>query len=349
MEGEPWDESRFGCTTDVSMGTFSALARQDFFSASYVLKGWKGGRYGVPERPVSWPPVDAEAGFPIEWHRRMLYVQDDEPAGANYLVLRDSVTGGKPSLWQMWTVSEGIATPEQVQDLEAFLANRPGKAAVEAHAMEGDRFTAVGRFGVDVDYYIAGPRDTERWTMRWGQRYVDYSVAGEDYRDLMQLRLDGDGEYFVVMFPRLREEAEPKFATLGEETVVKIIGDFGTDYCFLSGEKAEVTVEEVHFRGEAGSVQDRAGVKVLATGVGGEVRYGAWGISSPQAASLRVETGRLVVRLSYDQEDGGTVTLQTAGQWKPAAGQAGVTLTAVESGCRLVLAPGVVEVVLERD
>ena len=346
-EGEPWDESRFGCTTDVSIGAFSALPRQDYFSASYLLKGWKGGSYGTPEKPESWPPVHGTAGFPLSWCRRMLYVQDDDPDGPNYLVLRDSTSGGKPSLWQMWTVSEKIGTPEQVQDLEAFLADKPGKAAVGAHPLEGDRFTAVGRFHVDLEYYIASPRDTERWTMRWGQRYVDYSVAGEDYRDLLQLRLDGDGDYFVVMFPRFREEAAPEFTTLGEGTVIRITGEFGVDHCFLPGEETEVTVGEVSFRGTAGSVQDRAGVKVLTTGAAGEVRDGEWGISAPQAASVRVETGRLVVHLPYAQQDGGEVTLRTTGQWKPAAGQAGVTPTAAEGGCRLVLAPGVVQVVLE--
>jgi len=348
-EGEPWDESRFGCTTNVSMGAFSALPRQDYFSASYRLTGWKGGRYGIPEAPVSWPPVDGPAGFPIEWCRRMLYVQDDKPAGPNYLVLRDSVSGGKPTLWQMWAVSEKIGTPEQVRDLEAFLADKRGKRAVPAHTLAGDRFTAVGRFNVDIDYYVASPRDTERWTMRMGQRYVDYSVQGEDYRDLLQLRLNGDGEYLVVIFPRFREEATPQFTTLGEGAVIKITGEFGTDHCFLPGREAEVTIDEVYFRGKAGSVQERANATVLATGAAGEVRCGQWGISAPQAASVRVETGRLMVHLPYAHQDGGEVTLRTAGQWKPAAGQAGITLTAVDGGCRVVLPPGVVQVVLEQN
>ena len=56
-KGDPWDDSRFGCNTEVKMGAFSALPRQDFFSASYQLKGWQGGRYGKPKGPVSWPPV----------------------------------------------------------------------------------------------------------------------------------------------------------------------------------------------------------------------------------------------------------------------------------------------------
>jgi hypothetical protein len=348
-EGDKWDESRFGCTTDVSMGAFSALPRQDYFSATYLLKGWNGGSYGTPENLASWPPVRGTAGFPISWCRRMLYVQDDRPDGPNYLVLRDSVKGGKPSLWQMWTVSERIGTPEQVQDLEAFLANKPAEAAVAAHALRGDRFTAVGPFGVDVEYYIASPRDTERWTMRWGQRYVDYGVQGNDFRDLLQLRLEGDGDYFVVMFPRFREEAAPQFDTLGEGTVIRIKGEFGTDYCFLPCEGDEVTAGEVYFRGEAGSVQDRADVILLATGGAGEVRYGRWGISAPQAASVRVEAKRLMVRLPYARENGAELTLRTGGRWKLAPGQEGVTLTAIQGGCRLASAPRVTQVALVQN
>ena len=203
-------------------------------------------------------------------------------------------------------------------------------------------------WNVDVEYYIASPPHTQRWTMRWGQRYVDYSVQGQDDRDLLQLRLDGNGDYFVVMFPRFREERAPEFAALGTGTVVKLTGTFGTDYCFLPAEEAQATVGDVYFRGEAGSIQDRAKSVVLATGAAGEVRYGEWGISAPQAASLRVETGRLVVNLPYAQQKGGTISLRTAGQWEPPADQAGVKTTAVKGGCRLVLAPGVVAVVLER-
>ncbi len=346
-EGEPWDESRFGCATDVGTGPFSALPRQDYFAASYRLEGWKGGRYGTPEEPVSWPPVASEAEFPTSWRRRMLYVQDDRPDGPNYLVLRDSVTGGEPSLWQMWTVSELIATPEQLRDLEGLLSAKPGAAAVAAHRLEGDRFTAVGRFEVDVDYYVAAPRDTERWTMRWGQRYVDYGVQGQDYRDLLQLRREGDGDYFVVMFPRFREQTPPEFRTLGEGAVVRIEGGFGTDHCFLPAEEAEVHVGRLRFRGTAGSVQDRAGARVLALGAAGEVDAEQWGIAAAQAASLRVEPGRLMVHLPYDDEDGAALTLRAPGRWKPASGPRGLTLTPTANGCRLALAPGCVRAVLE--
>ena len=346
--GQEWDESRFGCDTSVSMGAFSALPRQDYFTASYVLKGWKGGKYGTPENPVSWPPVKGTAEFPLSWSRRMLYLQHDTPGGPNYLVLRDSTSGGRPSLWQMWTVSEKVGTPQQVRDLETFMADKPGKTAVSAHPLQGERLTAVGRLNVDVEYYIASPLDTERWTMRWGQRYVDYSVQGQDHRDLLQLRLDGDGDYFVVMFPRFRDEGIPQFATLGAGTVIKVSGEFGTDYCFLPGEEKEISVEGATFRGVAGSVQDRAGSLVLATAAAGAVGYRDWGLSAPHAASLRVEADRLVLDLSHDRGEGGEVMLQTSGQWRTTPGQTGVTLATVDGGYCLTLAPGVGQATLER-
>jgi hypothetical protein len=61
-----------------------------------------------------------------------------------------------------------------------------------------------------------------------------------------------------------------------------------------------------------------------------------------------VETGRLVVHLPYAQKTGGEVTLRTVGQWKPAAGQGGVTVTMVEGGSRVGLAAGSIQAVLER-
>ncbi|MBL7222962.1 MAG: hypothetical protein ISS72_03830 [Candidatus Brocadiae bacterium] len=348
-EGERWDESRFGCRTDVRMGAFSALPRQDYFATGYLLKAWEGGRYGTPAGLVSWPPVDDAAAFPVSWRRRMLYIQDDKPDGPNYLVLRDSVSGGKPTLWQMWTLSDGLGSPQQAQDLRAAVAGKERRQAVPARALRGNRFTAVGQFNVDVDYYVAAPLGTPRWTMRWGQRYVDYSVQGHDYRDLLQLRLKGDGDYLVVMFPRFREEAAPRFATLSDGAVVRVTGEFGTDYCFLPPKEQAATVQGVYFRGEAGSVQDRAGVIVLATGTAGEVRYGEWGMSAPQAASVRVENHRLVVNLPHARREGGKATLWTVGKWRLAAGQAGVTMTTAKGRCRLALAPGVVAAVLERE
>ena len=358
-EGQPWNEDQFGCKTGVTLGAFSALPRQDYFAAGYRYSGFSGGSYGMPERVVRWPPVDRAAGFPIAWERHLLYVQDDAPDGWNYLVVRDCLRGGQPSLWQMWTLSEGLGAPQRPGKTTVVAqgvglqgpasgseANRPGKTAVAARQIFGDRFTAAGQFDVDLEYFIASPRDTARWTMRWGQRYVDYSVAGEDFRDLLQLRLDGDGDYFVALFPRFRDEAAPQFTTLGDGTVIKIQGAAGTDYCFLPGREAAAGAEQTRFRGLAGSVQQRRDSLVLATGAAGEVGCEAWTLAAGAAASLRVMPERLLVNVSADRQDPARVTVTGPGSWRPAEAAPGIVLQPRDGGFVLTLRAAASSVVL---
>jgi hypothetical protein len=221
----------------------------------------------------------------------------------------------------------------------------PGKKPIAARQIHGDRFTAIGQFDVDLEYYIANPRDTQRWTMRWGHPYVDYSVQGEDYRDLLQLRLDGAGDYHVVMFPRFRDQAAPQFTTLGGGTVIKLQGDAGTDYCFLPSRETTVTAEQAEFRGIAGSVQDRPNGLVLAMGASGQIRYGDWAMEASQAASLRVMPNRLIINVARTgrkrpcKSNGGRIL--AAGESAP-----GVTLTTTEQGFQLEVPAGREQIVL---
>jgi hypothetical protein len=345
-EGEPWNENQFGCRTDVTPGSFSALPRQDFFSVNYTYKGFSSGHYGMPDRVVRWPPDARTASFPLSWTRRLLTIQDDQPDGWNYLVVRDSTGGPGPSLWQMWTVSERLAAGDQAPDPEDPSSPAAENTPAPARMIAGDRFTAVGRFGVDLEYYIASPRDTQRWTMRWGHSYVDYSVQGEDYRDLLQLRLDGEGDYFVVMFPRFRDQAAPQFTTLGQGTVIKLQDQAGTDYCFLPGRETNATAERAWFRGSAGSVQDRTSGLVLATAAEGEVGYGDWALKATHAASLRVRPDRLTIHLSPDRQEDAQVTVTAKGGWKLTDAQQGVKLKLLKQGVQLELPAGAVQVVL---
>ena len=95
-------------------------------------------------------------------------------------MIRDSirgVKGGQPTMWQMWNVSEKIGTPEEARDVAKFLADKPGNKCLPARELQGDRFTAVGQLGVDVEYYIASPADTPRHTLRWGAEAVTWASS----------------------------------------------------------------------------------------------------------------------------------------------------------------------------
>jgi hypothetical protein len=282
------------------------------------------------ENLPAWPALVGGYGQPpLDWRRQLLFLKGDAPGGDRYVILRDTVKGGAATRWQMWTTSEKIGTPEQVANRETFLADKPGAQILPARELPGgNRYTALGRFGVDLDYYIASPTDTPRHTLRWGITYKQYNTLYDyaDYQDLLHLQLPGDGAYFVALFPRAQEAPAPVFSTRGEGTIIKVTGAFGTDHAFLSAQHTTATGDAVAFTGTAASVQDRQGALMLSLAAAGEVRYKEWGLKAEVPAGLRVDAGGATVTLSRERAEG-TVRLTLPGNWKSAEPTAGVTLT----------------------
>jgi hypothetical protein len=316
-----------------AIADFASLARQDYAAVDITIKsprpafhlGGDGRAAALEELSIvqmpEWPPVPRAGSPPIAWRRQILFLKDAAAAGASYLLLRDTVSGGQPTIWQFWTLSERLGTAEEARNRGAFLTGKPGHQAVEPRVLRGDRFTAVGQFGVDVEYYVAGPTDTPRYALRAGEEYGGQKV----FQDLLHLQRPGDGAYFVALFPRKPDEHVPEFATLGEGLIVKVSGDFGTDYGFLSGTEREARGEGVSFRGTAASVQDRKSGVVLSLGAKGAVRYRDFGLTADHAASLRVGGDELLVEAPAGRR-GGPLLLTAPGAWKLAQPPAGLSL-----------------------
>ncbi|HOF87307.1 MAG TPA: hypothetical protein PLZ36_04250, partial [Armatimonadota bacterium] len=332
---------------------FAAFPRMNAFGAEFTWKGnWM--QVVTPSAVPDFPAVPKVGQLPpanqppARWRRQGLWVYDDaDPGGVQYLILRDTVTGGQPTQWQFWTTSEKIGTPEEAADRAAFLADKPGATSAPARELHGDRFTAPGQLGVDVEYYIAAPADTPRHTLRYATRSSGYWVRDfTQAQDLLHLQLPGDGAYFVALFPRTAEEAAPTFTTLGEGTVIKIAGDFGTDYAFLAAAETRTTAEQAAFSGTSGSVQVRPGRLLLALGAPGTVRYGTAGLTAPMPATLTAGATQLILRCAPDHP-GGQVTITAASPWQLAKGQR-ATMTVQGTQYQLTLPAGVTQVTLEK-
>jgi len=321
----------------------SALPRQQYVVGDFTIgKPWRRMTLGDPEtisfhnwrQLPEWPKVAREGKPGVKWQRQVLFVRDDDPAGVNYFVLRDTVTGGQPTMWQFWTVSEKIGTPEQVADRKRFLRDAPGERIVPPRKLpQSDRYTALGQFDVDVEFYIASPSATPRHTLRFGVPIHTYpSVRGfTEYQDLLHLRRPDDGAYFVVIYPRKIAEEVPTFSTLGDGRIIKISGKFGTDLCFLSEEPARAAAGDAKFQGTAASVQDRTDGLALSLGAKGQIRYVQYGIASDGAAALRVGKDVLIVELPSDQQ-GSMVTIEAPGSWVLSEPADGVTLIKAADG-----------------
>ncbi len=273
--------------------------------------------------PPAYPRVTAATGTNLVWTRQVLFLKDPDPAGPAYMVVRDTTAGGQPTAWQFWTLSEKIGTPDQVRDLNAFLADKPGPTLMPARELPaGDRYTAVGQFDMDVEYFVANPAATPRHTLRYGGS--DYRNVPE-YQDLLHLQQPGDGAYYVAIFPRPRGEAAPAFSKHAEGAILKIAGGFGTDYAFLATTEAAPAAEGVSFKGTAGTVQQRPAATILTLGAAGEVAFKDFRLAGPGAAALSVKADALVLSLPGGS-DGGAFSLSAPGDWKLKEAPRGVTL-----------------------
>lgn len=292
---------RLGFDGSAEMLGFSSMARQDYVKGRFVMREYTD-RHDEPLELPRWPELNGDEGeLPMTWRRQVMFVKDADERGANYLVLRDSVEGGA-SRWQMWTKSDGIGLPDDVAQREAFLADAPGDEAHDATALEGDRFTALGQFDVDVDYYIASPTDTPRHTLRMGVSY-HIPTHHDQYQDLLHLQRPDDGAYYVVMFPRDADTAAPEFRTLGDGHIIEVSGAFGTDHVFLAEEPTAADGGDSQFMGTVGSIQDRNDSTTLSLGAAGRVRRDEFALRSGQAATLHIA--------------GDAITLETSERDKP--------------------------------
>ena len=341
-----------------NVSAFSTLPRQDYAAVDVAKhhprrldQNWK---TNLPE----WPPVSAKGKPPMDWRRQTLFLKDDDPSKTAYLLIRDSVRGGTPTMWQMWTVSETVDTPEKVKDIAAVLANKPGHKILPARELKGDRFTAIGQLGVDVEYYIASPSGTPRHTLRWGTDMFDWAnkLAEPEYQDLLHLQMPGDGTYYVAFFPRKRNSLIPTFSTLGGGTIIKVSGDFGTDYGFLSALRATGSGEGATFCGTAASVQDRESGLVLTLGAKGDVRYKQYRLAADFPAALRIREQQLTVELPEGIQPpafrlsqpwpGGTVKVNAPGDWALSKPLPGLRLTQSAAGFALEVPAGLKAVTL---
>ena len=321
----------------------SVLPRQDYIAAEFELSGTNVIRSHLKEKikplPTPWPALLNTASGSARYKRQVLFVKGAGKGDATYFIFRDSVKGGQPTVWNMWSLSRKLGATRDTKNLEAFLADAPGARITGARSLDGNRFTAVGQFDVDAEYYVALPENTPRQTVRWG-------VRANEFQDLLHLQRPDDGDYFVALFPRRRNESAPTFSSLAGKRIIKISGTFGTDYCFVSPRRTSASSEEVRFTGMAGSVQDRSDGLVLALASKGEVSYKGHKLVASDAASMRVKDDKVVLAIAGNGSRGVVATVRLPGGKSPGLSAAAKPVKMGDGSYRIVIPQGVREVTL---
>jgi len=304
-----------GYLTRCSQDAFASLPGLDYVSVGFEVPEILDHHLSMSRDAPAFPKREKTGAAPFHWQRQLMLFASDQPGGVNYLVLRDTVEGGQPTQWHFWTLSEKIGAPSQAADREGFLKDKPGAKVAPSRELKGDRFTALGQFDMDLEYYVASPSDTPRYTLRYGTKGSAYGLRGfNEFQDLLHLQLPSDGHYYVAMFPRLQEAKAPSFATLGTGRIIKISGGFGTDYVFMSKRTAKDGSHGISFEGTAGAVQDRASGLVLSLAARGAVAYRECALTSPVPVSIRVGPYAAALRLP-ESSPGGKLIVRLPGRW----------------------------------
>jgi hypothetical protein len=284
---------------------FSALPRQDYACVTSTMAAAVGPPAGLKTFKLpAWPDPIGKPALPITWTRQVLFIKDPDPAGANYFLLRDTIAQNQPTMWQFWTLSQRIgATKDTTPDkLKSFLQDAPGNLPAPARELFGDTFTAIGQFNVDTDFFIASPQDTPRHTLRWGTTYAHFANMAE-FQDLLHIQMPGKGAYYVVIFPRDRAATPAKFQRLADGAILKVSGDFGTDYLYASETRQSATDKEnsITFNTTAGSIQERAGQTSLSLAAPGSIQYKDITLESAGPVTLLITAGSIQLMTPQDQ------------------------------------------------
>jgi len=367
LPARPRGDNEFRMNHFYHEGTADLAAAADLPGAAYVRGDYEIGtpRFISHENTAhdrmmplpEWPAVEKTADGPVHWRRQVLLLRDRDPAGPNTLFVRDGVSGGQPTMWQMWFLSETIGTPAQARTPARLLAAAPGKRSAPARPLAGDRFTVLGQFGIDTEVFVASPGDTPRHTLRWGRSY-DYSpLAGcEEYMDLLHLQRADDGAYVVALHPRQRNEPAPEFASLADGHVVRVSGAFGSDYGFLSEDVVDARADDLRFKGTAAAASiRRSGIRISLAARGGvQFRFqhradaaADYELAATGPVSLSISAAEAAIDLPRDHA-GTAVRLRSPDGWDLSTPVDGLKVNEEEGGFRLQAEPAVQRVVLRR-
>ena len=215
----------------------------------------------IPEDP--WAPMlvnvlpSMRTIPPHLWKREILFVKDADPLGPNYFVIRDSFHDQPtlPTDWNLWCLAKDMSVQHQ-------------------------SVTFKGQFDIDLDVFVVKPEPVEVIQGEWAHTYIKHKLRRhlgnydpvysailsryqaktgcEDFEErqkLCRIRQPAGKGYFVVLYPRQREEPKPVFTALRGACGVQIRVGSITDTVFLDA-GIDFVGERKQFTGSVGMIRE---------------------------------------------------------------------------------------------
>ncbi len=215
-----WDDS-LGEVTSFFAGLGGGLLQGDEQIDMLSLKE----HAGVKAWPMQPEPINGRA-MATPWTRRVLFLNDADPDGPNYFVIRDIVRGQLPSEWCLWVYGD--------------VAN-----------LDATPIAAKGKFGVDLLVYLL---DADKGKVSTGTVALP---ADRRQQTLIHLRRPPGRGVLAVLFPTLPDRPAPKVTPLPGGAGAKVEAPGRTDWIFMPEQNGTLATDGIEFNGIAGSFSQR--------------------------------------------------------------------------------------------
>jgi hypothetical protein len=277
--GKPWYEHKFEPTTALApmndpsaallsdsnpelhgrMAAFASQPGADYVRGEAERRWFETRPYTLDRQAPSPTPAAPGTQFPVQelrtpfrWTRQFAFVKDKTPAGPNYLVIADDLTGNadlEPA-FNFWCMAKEVSTT----------------GANEHHF--------AGQFGVDLDLFVLEPREGRTRLGEWGHRQGPSDLAKDGMEETQRLvRIfgqPGGKGFLVVLYPRKPDEPKPNVEVLADGRLVKLSLPDQTHWIVLNKDPLSVADGEVKLSGTAGVIKQwkdgRSEVTLLAAG-----------------------------------------------------------------------------------
>ncbi len=221
-----------------------------------------GGRMDI-ESFATAPAFDLVVASNGSWERRVGLAKDADPAGPNFVVVRDTLSGSGPATWRLWLTTgisagpgkqmpagDAAAKPKPPQpaagdDADDLLGDEPASKPKPAGSLPGTvtltdfGATLSGIEDVDLDIFLhepaklglkLEPAKLKNNTGNW----MGQIMPVENSQTALVGSMTGPGIVTAVLYPRLKTEPRPQVAFSADGRIAEVRSSQGVDHVFLS-------------------------------------------------------------------------------------------------------------------
>ena len=210
-----------------------------------------------------------------EWQRRLVFVKDDDLQGPNYHVIADDLDG------------QAELTPQ---------ANF--WCLADEQKIDGDRVYWKGQYEVDLDMYVAWPKQPAIATRRWshtnrGPIQATFKNGKEEQLAAHVKNQPGNGGFTVVLYPRGRYEVQPVFESSKDGKTVQVTIGNRRDVIFCSRQPMQARLGGVSLSGTVAVVKQHPDYTAIVLSEAGTVSAKGWELQADVPVSVRIAGDRL--------------------------------------------------------